>query len=84
MIYVSSQLDDYVTLNVEITTENVYGKCSDCGCETPVDLSDIEGISDLFAARWRCESCSYKHALKHRGEEWAEMVIKEHRFPLDD
>lgn len=81
MIYVAQQLDDYTTLTIEITDENVYTKCCDCGREMPLDLNDaiIDSQIDLFGTAWRCEGCSYQHALKHRGEPWAEQVIKEHR-----
>lgn len=81
MIYVSQQLDDFTTLNVEITPENTFTKCSDCGRETQIDLNDavVAGVTDLFGIRWRCESCSCRNALKHRGEPWAEQIIAEHR-----
>lgn len=81
MIYVSQQLDDFTTLNVEVTPENIFAKCSDCGRETQIDLNDavLAGVTDLFGVRWRCESCSYKHALKFPDQQWAQQVIAEHR-----
>ena len=86
MLYVKSMTDDYTTIQIEVTDENTYTRCCDCGCEMQLDLNDaiIDGYLDMFGTRWRCDGCSYKHALKHRGEPWAEQVIKEHRFPLDD
>lgn len=54
--------------------------CIDCGCELQIDLDEavIDGHLDLFGCGMRCEDCSYKHALQHRGEAWAEMLIADY------
>lgn len=51
MFYVKSQLDESTTLLTEITDENVFTRCPDCGQEVSVDLNDViddEGQLDLF------------------------------------
>lgn len=41
MFYVKTQLDESTTLMTEITDENVFTRCPDCGQEVAVDLNDI-------------------------------------------
>ena len=51
MFYVKFQLDESTTLLTEITDENVFTRCPDCGQEVSVDLNDViddEGQLDLF------------------------------------
>lgn len=38
----------------------------------------VDGHLDLFGMGCRCEECSYKHAMKHRGEPWAEQLIADY------
>lgn len=63
MFYVKSQLDESTTLLTEITDENVFTRCPDCGQEVAVDLNDIvddEGQLDLFGVGVCCTECSRK------------------------
>lgn len=80
MFYVKTQLNEGTSITTEITDENVFTRCIGCGCEVPIDLDDVivDGHLDLFGTGWRCKDCSYKHALQHRGEEWAEMLIADY------
>ena len=45
----------------EITDENVFTRCPDCGQEVSVDLNDViddEGQLDLFGTGVCCAECS--------------------------
>ena len=41
MFYVKAEIADGVTIQAEVTHENVFNVCPRCGAETPVDLADI-------------------------------------------
>ncbi len=65
---------------IYIEDDNVFTRCPRCGKELQVDLADavIDGALDFYGTSWYCEKCSYKNALNHRGEEWAEMMIADY------
>lgn len=76
MFYVKSQLDESTTLLTEITGENVFTRCPDCGQEVSVDLNDViddEGQLDLFGTGVCCAECSRKrwnaasNSPRHKG-----------------
>ena len=77
MFYVKSEIGEGVTLRTEITSENTFTTCSDCGREVAIDLNEaiVDGCIDLYGSGCRCERCSYEHALQYRDEPWAEMLI---------
>ena len=79
MFYVKTKIGEGCTLRTEITDENTYTICVNCGDEIQVDLNEaiIDGCLDLFGMGMRCEECSYKHAEKHRGELWAQQILME-------
>lgn len=72
MFYIKTKINEDTCITTEITDENTFTTCVDCGCELQVDL-------DLFGLGMRCEECSYKHALQHRGEAWAEQLIADYQ-----
>lgn len=80
MFYVKTQVNENTYITSTITDENVYTTCIDCGQEVQVDLDEmvIDGHIDLYGLGCRCEDCSYKHALQHRGEPWADMLIADY------
>lgn len=80
MFYVKTQVNEDTYITSTITDENVYTTCIDCGQEMQVDLDEmvIDGHIDLYGLGCRCETCSYAHALKHRDQEWAEMLIADY------
>ena len=82
MFYVKTKINEGTYITTEITDENTFTTCVDCGHEIQVDLDEaiIDGHLDLFGLGMRCEECSYKHALQHRGEPWAEQLIADHRL----
>lgn len=80
MFYVKAKIGENTNVITEITDENTYTTCIDCGHEIQVDLDEaiVDGHLDLFGLGMRCEECSYKHALQHRGDPWAEMLIADY------
>lgn len=80
MFFVKNEIGEGVTLSTEISDTNTYTTCIDCGHEIQVDLDEaiIDGHLDLFGTGMRCEGCSYRHALQHRDQEWAKMLIADY------
>lgn len=80
MFYTKTKINEGTYITTEITDENTFTRCVDCGHEIQVDLDEaiIDGHLDLFSTGMRCEDCSYKHALQHRDEPWAEMLIADY------
>lgn len=76
MFYVKTQLDESTVMLTEITDENVFTRCPDCGQEVSVDLNDViddEGQLDLFGTGVCCAECSRKrwnaasNSPRHKG-----------------
>lgn len=80
MFYLKTKIGEGIEITAEITDENVYSRCVDCGREvqTPLDEEIVDGSLDLFGTGVRCADCSYKYALRHRGEAWAEALIADY------
>lgn len=62
---------------LEIRQDNVYTRCPGCRKEMHVDLHDILNDGDLEGTQVFCEKCTYKRAMEHRGEPWAEKVLRQ-------
>ena len=60
MFYVKERFNDSMEITVEITDENVFCYCPNCGTEVSVDIGEIlsDGESDLFGTAVFCEVCS--------------------------
>lgn len=60
MFYVKTQISDGATINLEITDENVFTVCPDCGKEHSVDLAEISMLEDfdLYGTAVYCADCS--------------------------
>jgi hypothetical protein len=60
MFYVKERLNDSMEISVEITDENVFCYCPNCGTEVSVDIGEIlsDGESDLFGTAVFCKACS--------------------------
>ena len=63
MFYVKAQLSEETQVTTEITDENVFTRCPDCGCELQVDLAELASDEhfDLYGTGIYCSRCSYKH-----------------------
>lgn len=59
MFYVKTEINDETTIKTEITDENVFTVCPECGVEFPVDLHEvIENGGDLYGTAVYCPKCS--------------------------
>lgn len=66
---------------IEVSEESVYTDCAGCGKQMHVDLNDCidNGHIDFYGSSWLCGSCTYKRALKHPEEDWAQKVLAHHK-----
>lgn len=61
MFYTKAEIAEGVTIRTEITSENVFTICPDCGEEFQIDLADVvdeDGELDLYGLSICCPSCS--------------------------
>lgn len=66
MFYTKANLNEEVTVTVELNDENVFCSCPDCGKEVAVDLSVVftDGIGDMYGTAVFCDKCA-KRRLEH-------------------
>jgi hypothetical protein len=62
MFYIKSKQQSGKTVKTEITDENVFTRCPECGRELPVDLAEVfaDGEGDLFSTSIVCSACVKK------------------------
>ena len=62
MFYVKAQIGEGTQVTAEITAENVFTHCPDCGTELQVDLSELAANEnfDLYGTGIYCSRCSTK------------------------
>ena len=60
MFYIKTKRHCGKTITTEITDENVYTRCPECGREMPIDLAEIfsDGEGDLFSTQVFCAACA--------------------------
>ena len=61
MFYVKTLLGANTAIVTEITDENVFTRCPDCGAEICIDLNDVidkDGQLDLYGLGVCCPECS--------------------------
>ena len=61
MFYVKTLLGANAAIVTEITDENVFTRCPDCGAEICIDLNDVideDGQLDLYGLGVCCPGCS--------------------------
>ena len=68
MFYIKTNLASGKTIRTDITDENVFTHCPECGRELPVDLAELfsSGEGDLFSTSILCCVCTKKHTGKRR------------------
>jgi hypothetical protein len=68
MFYIKSKLRNGETVKTDITDENVFTCCPECGRELLVDISEIlsDGEGDLFSTNIICCACTKKRHVKNR------------------
>lgn len=66
MFYVKTKINEGTEIRTEITDENVFTVCPQCGQEHAVDLSEIfsDGHSDLFGTAVYCRKCGDEHSKR--------------------
>lgn len=65
MFYVKAKISKCAHINAEITDENVFNRCPDCGCEHAVDLvAVIKGGGDLYGTSVYCDECAKRHRVQ--------------------
>ncbi len=61
MFYVKTKINEETTITTEITEENVFTKCPECGKEFVIDLYDVFADGgDLCSTVIYCSDCSAK------------------------
>jgi hypothetical protein len=70
MFYVKTNLPDGMAITTEITDENVYCRCPDCGKEVGVDLAEVLAgcDGDLYGTAVCCTGCTRKRLREVRHE----------------
>lgn len=67
MYHIKTKLPGGKVIKTEITDENVYTCCPDCGVEFPVDLLEVfSSEGDLFSTSIICPECTKKHFEKQK------------------
>ena len=66
MFYLKTQMPNGGVVKTEITDENVYTRCPDCGRELPVDLVEVfsDGKGDLYSTSIICSACTKQRGAK--------------------
>lgn len=66
MFYVKAKLNEDCEINIDLTDENIYTRCPDCGCEFAVDIVGDPDV-DLYGTQICCSECSRKRQeTKHK------------------
>ncbi len=68
MFYHKTILADGKVIKFDITDENVFTQCAECGRELPVDIAEVFTLSggDLFSTSIICATCTAnRHVARH-------------------
>ncbi len=62
MFYVKAKINEETAIITELTDENVFTICPECGTEFAIDLADVffGGDVDLYSTAIYCAECSAK------------------------
>ena len=77
MFYLKTKLANGKVVKTDITDENVFTRCADCGRELPVDLVEVfaDGEGDLFSTSIICSACTKKRAEKCRHNDRIKITV---------
>lgn len=77
MFYIKSQKPSGKTIRTEITDENVFTRCPECGRELPIDLADIfsDGEGDLFSTGILCSACALKRSEQRKCTDGLKLTV---------
>lgn len=74
MFYVKTKLNENTAIMIDITDDNVFTKCPDCGNEVQVELDDYVGDEEfeLYGSFVFCPECSkrrwFTQHMQHSGK----------------
>ena len=77
MFYTKSKLPGGRTIKIELTDENVFTNCSECGCELPLSLTD-EFMPDILCSR--CEVMKMMPQPTYDGIAWLVSILARSGF----
>jgi hypothetical protein len=80
MFYTKSKLPGGRTVKIELTDENVFTNCSECGCELPLALTD-EFMPDILCSR--CEEKKMKLRPTFDGIAWLASILARSGFAVE-
>jgi hypothetical protein len=65
MFYLKTKQANGKVVNTEITDENVFTRCPECGRELPIDLVELfsDGEGDLYSLSVICSACTKKRKI---------------------
>ena len=63
MFYVKAEIAEGCELRIDITDENVFTTCPECGTEIEVDIAELleTGECDMYSTQIYCSECSIIH-----------------------
>ena len=66
MFYLKTKLANGKVVKTDITDENVFTCCPECGRELPIDLVEVfaDGEGDLFTTSIICSACTKNRSKK--------------------
>ena len=76
MFYIKTKQHSGKMVSTEITDENVFTRCPECGREMPVDLAEIfaDGEGDLFSTQVLCAACTKASTESRRSPEETKIM----------
>lgn len=77
MFYLKTKLATVKVITTDITDENIFTLCGECGRELPVDLAEVfaDGEGDLFSTSILCSSCTRRRPDKRRHTDGIKITI---------
>ena len=78
MFYIKTRKRNGKTTRTEITDENVFTRCPECGRELSVDFAEVfgDGEGDLFSTAIICSACTKKRLPKRGYSEGGKITIE--------
>ena len=76
MFYIKTKQHSGKMVSTEITDENVFTRCPECGREMPVDLAEIfaDGEGDLFSTQVVCAACAKRSVMSRLSSEASKIA----------
>ena len=77
MFYLKTKLANGKVVKTDITDENVFTCCLECGRELPIDLVEVfsDGEGDLFSTSIICSTCAKKRSEKRRHNDRIKITV---------